>query len=257
MSYVNPSSHFDLNSLLSLQNQYAIDLSGISDYNVNDTGKSYIQDLNNNLNNLNDTLNNSEVSSGTLLLKQGTINNILNTENQRLQDKKQNIDSARIGQQRLLQINDSYRKRQAAYIKVIIVIVVALLLILVLQFLSTNLTFIPEVIYYLLFIILISGTIIYVILLVYNINNRDPLNFDQLNLGRPKIGPTLVPICTDVLGKTECVGSSCCQTGTIWDTNTYSCIVNPMSNKSVSAKSMTTTPMYTSPMTTTPMYTMQ
>ena len=261
MSYVNPSSHFDLNSLLSLQNQYAIDLSGISDYNVNDTGKSYIQDLNNNLNNLNDTLNNSEVSSGTLLLKQGTINNILNTENQRLQDKKQNIDSARIGQQRLLQINDSYRKRQAAYIKVIIVIVVALLLILVLQFLSTNLTFIPEVIYYLLFIILISGTIIYVILLVYNINNRDPLNFDQLNLGRPKIGPTLVPIsspttpspsksdelqqCTDVLGKTECVGSSCCQTGTIWDTNTYSCIVNPMSNKSVSAKSMTTTPMYT------------
>ena len=176
MSSLNPSSHFDLNSLLDLQNQYAIDLSGIADPN-DAAGNSYIQKLNKNLTNLNDTLSNSKVHSNTLLLKQGTVNNILTNENKRLLDKKKNVDSARIGQQRLLQINDSYRKRQAAYIKVIIVIIVALLLILVLRFLSTNLTFIPEVIYYLLFIILISGTIIYVIVLVYQINNRDPLNF--------------------------------------------------------------------------------
>ena len=51
-----------------------------------------------------------------------------------------------IGQQRLLQINDSYRKKQAAYIKIIIIVIVALLLLIVLQFLSTNFTFIPEII---------------------------------------------------------------------------------------------------------------
>lgn len=222
MPDVIPYSRFDLNSLLSLQNQYAIDLSGISDANVDGSGNSYIQNLNTNLTNLNDTLINSEVNSDTLLLKQGTINNILDTENQRLLDKKNNIDSALIGQQRLLQINDSYRKRQAAYIKVIIVIIVALLLILILRFLSTNLTFIPEVIYYLLFIILISGTIIYVILLVYNINNRDPLNFDQLNLARPKIAPTLVPVVSSPTtpGSTangaelKCIGKECCDVGT-------------------------------------------
>ena len=222
----NPTSRFDLNAVLDLQKQYAIDLSGIS--NANDDSSSYIADLNNNLTNLNNTLSQSELHSDTLLLKQQSINYILDSENNRLKNKKQNIDSAHIGQQRLLQINDSYRKKQAAYIKVIIVIIVALLLILVLRFLSTNLTFIPEVIYYLLFIILISGTIIYVILLVYNINNRDPLNFDQLNLDRPKIAPTLVPVvsspttpastatvtevqkCADANGHTQCIGKACC-----------------------------------------------
>ena len=256
MSSLNPSSHFDLNSLLALQNQYAIDLSGIADPN-DAAGNSYIQNLNNNLNNLNDTLQNSEVHSNTLLLKQGTVNNILTNENKRLQDKKKNIDSALIGQQRLLQINDSYRKKQAAYVKIIIVVIVTLLLILALQFLSTNFTFIPDVIYYLLFIALISGSIIYVTLLVYNINNRDPLNFDQLNLARPNIIPTLVPIssapttppgdgvknaalkqCLTSSGDTECVGSGCCQPGTyfingqckpcdvgsLWDKNTASCV---------------------------------
>ena len=76
MSSLNPSSHFDLNSLLDLQNQYAIDLSGIADPN-DAAGNSYIQNLNNNLNDLNTKLNNSEVHSDTLLLKQGTVNNIL------------------------------------------------------------------------------------------------------------------------------------------------------------------------------------
>lgn len=247
-------SHFDLKSLLSLQNQYAVDLSGISDTNIDASGNSYIQNLNDNLTNLNDTLNNSQVNSDTLLLKQGTINNILTMENNRLKDKKQNIDSAIIGQKRLLQINDSYRKRQTAYIKVIIVIIVALLLIFTLRFLSTNFTLIPEVIYYLLFITLIAGTIIYVTLLIYNINNRDPLNFDQLNLARPNIMPTVVPIlpsptpiypnannkldqCINIEGDKECIGSSCCLPGTyfvngecspcdvgyIWNKNTSSC----------------------------------
>ena len=227
---LDTSSRFDLNSVLNLQNQYAIDLSGISN---DPSGNYYMDNLNNDLKDLNDTLQGSEVSSNTLILKQGTVNDILNKENQRLLDKKNNIDSALVGQQRLLQINDSYRKRQAAYIKVLIVIIVAIILFFVLSFLSTSLTFIPEVVYYLLFIILISGTIIYVVLMIYNINNRDPLNFDQLNLARPNLSPTLVPIeptstptpksggsdtqkCTDISGNTTCVGAECCPVGSFF-----------------------------------------
>ena len=232
-------SRFDLNSLLSLQTQYAIDLSHIPD--SDNRAKSYIKKLNTNLNSLNDRLNESEISSDTLILNQNKINDILTTENQRLLDKKQNVDSALIGQKRLLKINDSYRKKQAAYIKVTIVVIVALLLIVALQFLSKNVTSIPEVVYYLLFIILISGTIIYITLLLYNISIRDPINFDQLNLARPNV-PILTPSGADITstpkptgsslmtqcsnnGVTECVGSSCCLPGTSYINGT--CQISP------------------------------
>ena len=74
---------FDLNSLLNLQKNYALDLAAIDD----DNKAKYITQLNDKLSTLSNTLDNrSDLSN--IIVKQKDIKNILDTENTRLEIKK-------------------------------------------------------------------------------------------------------------------------------------------------------------------------
>ena len=50
--------------------------------------------------------------------------NIIDDEKQRLNEKKQNVDNALSGQQRLITMNNSYRLRYTEYTKMIVIITI-------------------------------------------------------------------------------------------------------------------------------------
>ena len=56
-------------------------------------------------------LDKSQLNSERILLKQRNVNNILDTEKTRLQEKKANVDDAIQGQKRMINIHKSYSKK--------------------------------------------------------------------------------------------------------------------------------------------------
>lgn len=181
-----PAIAFDLSSFLDLQKQYLTDLSAMSisqTTNENPTVK-----LNADLDNLKTTFTNSNLNSNDIILKQDKINTILTNENNRLNDIQTNINSAITGQQRIIQLNNSYSKKYKVYTNIILLVVIAIIIYVCLILLYNAFPLIiPKFIIY--FLIIISFTIIfiYVIILYNQILNRDSINFDELYLPPPNV----------------------------------------------------------------------
>ena len=125
---------FDLKTFIELQKQYSNDLAGIasSSTSSNEADTRAINELGTKLSELDNALNESNVDTNKLLLQQQVVNNILKTEDDRLDHKRANIDNAIDGQKRLMQLNDSYRKRYSAYIRLLLIVISALFIIVVL-----------------------------------------------------------------------------------------------------------------------------
>jgi len=228
----------DLNSLLQLQQQYSNDLAGLNSSNTN-TNNSPLSDLNANLTKLQSTAANANASINDTLTKQSIVNGILETENDRLNSKKTNIDNAISGQRRILQLNDSYRKRYAAYTRLILAIVFTLVVLFLVNLLKKRFSIIPDSVVMLLYIIIVSAYIIYAILLVTDINRRDRTNFDELDLNGPSvIDPAAIKKQAekaaksgDLLGSINingCIGSYCCGPTTKYSAKYSRCMPDPL-----------------------------
>jgi hypothetical protein len=146
------------------------------------------------------------------------------------------IDSINTTQNRILQLNDSNRKRANYQTYILIVIVIALILILGTLFIRKYIF--DSAIIDIIILIIISLTIIYVFNLVSYMNARDPIDFDRLNLSLPvskaedaaKMANSDAMKQGDLLGSLGlnsdvCVGQVCCSDGTIWDTAKSKCII--------------------------------
>jgi hypothetical protein len=227
---------FDLKTFIELQKQYASDLGGIatSSNSDRDAANNAIKTLGDNLDNLDKALNSSNADTNSLLLQQNSVNNILKTENERLDSKKASIDNAITGQKRLMQLNDTYRKRYSAYINLVLIIVLALIIIIVLIFINKVFPFIPEFVYTLLYIIILSGTAIYCWFVINDIQKRDKFDYDKHTRPAPatteelkknaeaaaKAGNLLASI-DSALG---CKSEGCCTVGTKWSAADNKCI---------------------------------
>ena len=186
----------DLQALINLQSTYADNL---LEYGTSVDANYNLIDLQKKLTGMNDKFKTSQDSSNELILEQDKVNNILKSENERLGKRKSIIDDSIVGKNRMIQLNDSYRKRQYAFMKIIIFIIVALIVFYILRLMSINLTFIPEGIYYILFIAFISGSLMYIVMLLSDIYSRDAMNFDEISsdmLINPAIGLTPFPDST-------------------------------------------------------------
>jgi hypothetical protein len=232
-------SAYDMNGLIDIQQQYATDLTQLENNDSNDES-AYIDDLNTRSGNLYNSLQNSQVSSQNLIVNQDLVNSILNTENTRLANKKQNIDNAVVAQNRLIQLNDSYRKRQAAYINIMIVIIIAIVLLIAIRFINMTFSFIPESIFYIIYVSLITLTIMYVGFLLNNIRIRDKMNYDELLLNPPtiinptpsgigKVGINVNSTSTPI-NNSSCVGEDCCGIGSTWNTTNKKCQYEKFTN---------------------------
>jgi uncharacterized membrane protein len=178
----SPSPHFDMNTLINLQKQYAMDLQNIP---VNVENNYHINDLNDKLNKINVSLTNSQYGAQSVLYKQKIINKILDTEKQRLIDKKQNIDTAISGQKRIIQFNQSYRKRYSEYNKLLILFIITLLSYGFLTFMKNTFTIIPESVFLLLITIVFSFATIYSVIIISRLMSRDYINFDEIVFSSP------------------------------------------------------------------------
>jgi hypothetical protein len=207
----------DLQALINLQSAYADNL---LEYGTSVDANYNLVDLTKKLQGMNDKFKTSQDSSNELILQQDKVNNILELEKERLDKRKSIIDYSIVGKNRMIQLNDSYRKRQYAFMKIIIFIIVALIVFYILRLMSINLTFIPEGIYYILFIAFISGSLMYIVMLLSDIYSRDAMNFDEISsdmLINPAIGLTPFPNTTkSPMGTTKPVvgaaGATCSAT---------------------------------------------
>jgi hypothetical protein len=217
--------HFDLNNMLKLQQNYAVDLTKIPiDAATNNSNNNAISNLNVGLNNLYNNVSSSQAASQSVLFKQKIVNDILDTESSRLNAKKANIDTAMSGQRRMIALNNNYQKRYAAYTKMMIAIVIGIVAYFFINSLMVLLPMIPQFVFYIILIILLGFIAIYVYLLYLDIARRDLMNFDEVRLASPDVtntdaitanGTGISPSAGGV-GKGSsanyagCMGSDCC-----------------------------------------------
>lgn len=146
------------------------------------------------------------------------------------------IDQMKIDKLRTVEINNYYAKRYNAYKNIMFLISLTCIPILLLTILN-NKTIIPSNIYGLLIslIIVVSGYLIFKQYL--DISNRDNINWDSYSWyfqksSAPKVDETSNENAETPPEEEEeennnnelCVGSSCCQNGTIYDTNLNICV---------------------------------
>lgn len=226
------SSYLDLSGLLLVQSNYLNSLNSGTD---DDQAK--LTDIHDKLKILNDNYNTANVSSTQVLTNQDKVNEIVLSEKQRLEMKKNDVDTALSGQKRAILLNDSFRKRYQEYTKMVIVVIISLAVFIGIVMIGRVLPIIPSFIIDLLCVIVIAIGVIICYLIYVNIQSRDKVNFDELSLTNPSI-----PSASDIAKSTAaaqasgnllgsinlgtCVGAACCSdaSGTVWDMSQSMCV---------------------------------
>lgn len=228
------SKNTDLNGLVTLQKNYL----NILDNKQDDPEFSNkINELQSQLEDAHKSLKVADVSSEHVLTHQEEVADIVDTEKDRLMQKKQSIDNALVGKQREIELNDSYQKKQAEYNKIKFAWVIALAIVVVSIILKNQLTFFPSFLFDLITIIVLFGASIYTIKVFIDISRREKMNFNKLNLPDPaaRTQAELQDAAKeaakeeggDLLGGMNlygCVGTYCCSPGTKWDTGISKCV---------------------------------
>jgi hypothetical protein len=218
----------DLNGVLNVQKDYLLNLKSQSQ---NSASAGVISDIQTNLQNLYGDYTNSNQTTDGLLTQQTNVLNIVNTENQRLEDKKDSVDKILTGKKRAADLNNSARLRQNAYTNLLIVFIITLGLFIGIIILSRTFPFIPQSIFDILSIIVISIGIFVGIYLFLDIQTRSKMNYDQLDLpgiNKNVAGNTLATgtdtgNLLDLINISGCVGSDCCGPNTTWDQGNSKC----------------------------------
>ena len=163
---------------------------------------------------------------------QGTTAQILRDENQRLIEKHDAIKDAKFGQQRIIDLNRSHSKKTAAYTKVMVFAAIALGIILLLKLFASKI--IPEPIFALIYVLLISASIMYGFFTYSDVNAREPTNYDRLNIP-PPVAPLSDVAKTkalesakasgDLMGLSSgvCAGQACCSLDQAYNSTINKC----------------------------------
>jgi hypothetical protein len=178
------TSWTDISGLINFQKAFltdisnnAIDVSGVT---------TQISSINANLVALQSNLSASGASLLPTLTFQADISNILQTEKQRLEQQKAQVDAAYMGQKRLISLNDSMAARKQAYNYMLLVVVVLLIVYVVLiklkQLLPEGLAGLIDVIIIVVFVV----GIIYCFKLFLDISRRNNMDFEKIDLAEPK-----------------------------------------------------------------------
>ena len=224
----NQVSYVDVAGLMGVLQNYLVTSPLIK--NTNGDVLSTSQELNNintNLDQISTALGNN--TSGNILSQQTGVDGIVTNEINRLNDKKQTIDSAITTQKRMVQMNDSYIKRQRDYTKILVAISVGIVLMIFAAYFSyTSESLRPLATIF--DIVIIVAVFIYCFWTYYNMSARDNVYYDQLYVyGNPSPPQyydeaTMNVASKDASGNT-CTGPACCSAvaGTTWDASGNVC----------------------------------
>lgn len=236
-NHVLPSAYFDISGMFNLQKKFINIL-------PNTTGISYIDNISYNLQELQNNYLSSNISVTDILTKQNDMEKILNTESQRLNNKKQSIDSAYEGKMRSIQLNESYRLKQNEYTKIVKVVIIVLVLIIILVYSSKEFTNVSSHVFEVAISIVLACGVILVYTLFSNIRSRNNTNFNEIatnstisnsdtndsnenNINNKKYDNFLDDVESGLKnGLNFCVEDICCDKGTVWDKNKKRCVVD-------------------------------
>lgn len=210
--------------------------------NIGDVTDGNIDVLINKYNKVVKSYSNIDSSYGIVLQNQNTLANIINTEQSRLEEKKELVDTSIFEQKRAQSLNESYRQKYNYYIYIIVAVISLFVSFIVIGEVSKTITFIPSVVYDLLYIVSITVVGFFIYFTMLDIARRDHMDFSKINVNPPK------ELSADELEKQRdsnyggvdmmpkfCVGSDCCNpeddtSPTIWDIETGRCVIPPADN---------------------------
>jgi hypothetical protein len=162
-----------------------------------------------------------------------SVDEVLQNEATNLANKLNNVNNAIASEKRIIQLNDSYSKRMAAYTNIVMVFIFALAIAIIIKLMKNYTPFVPDAALSIVYILLISSSIIYSMFLLSDIVSRENNDFDKLDLPPPKAvfkkstttnsGPAELDVTPILPG--YCIGSNCCSVSmaTIWDNTSQTC----------------------------------
>jgi hypothetical protein len=224
-----PNFYVDLSGMFNIQKNFI-------KYNVNRETEPTLYEVNNNissgLTNIYKSYFESDRTVNNTLEHQKEVLDIVNKEQDRLNTKKDQINQLYEGKQRALVLNESYRLRYKQILKIILVVIITLVLFIIVTFISKSFPDIP-VVFEFISIIIVSTGIILVYFMTVNLLSRSNVYYNELVLPGPGvIGNAVVESktydknITDLLRDLDtkmCIGSSCCDVGTHYDSGNGVC----------------------------------
>jgi hypothetical protein len=223
-------SYVDISGLLNIQKNYLVNLDTSSN-NPNGV-TSQLTSINAGLNQISDALGNN--SAAYVLTGQNTVKDILNREQQRLEAKKQSVDNAIYGEKRLVDLNNSYMKKNWEWNKIGLILCLCFFLILFFIYFHKY-TNVPNFIINIIFITILSICIIWCLYIYYyGIYIRDNIYFDELSTTAPLMAnpkKSTTEITNDVTSTGTgmsfnglCIGQNCCNAPLNYNTNLSKCV---------------------------------
>lgn len=174
------AAYIDLKNLVDLQRTFI----GTFGQQSGGATEAQLNTLDRNLTNLSTALINAGSSIGPTLTYQTEVKTILDRENGRLNAKKDTIDAAYQGQQRIVDLTNSQTKKNKAYNLILIVAVITFLVVLGIKQVYDN-GIIPNTVLDIMNIVILSVGMIYCVVLYMDIYNRSNMDFDQITLDQP------------------------------------------------------------------------
>jgi hypothetical protein len=238
MSNMNQPNTFDFRGVLDIQKDY---LANLKTQSQDPNSAQVINTMQQNLSATHQNYVNSNISTDALLTNQEKVLNIVENEKKRLEDKKQSVDTVIFGQKRAVELNTSNRLRQQSYTNLLIIFILTLGAFVLIMVLSIHFTIIPQSVYDLLSIIIISVGIYFGSLQFLEIQSRSKMDYNKLDLatlnnsvsGNTLAGNTAARgtgNLLDLINTNGCVGSDCCGTGSSWDQGNSVCRATALIN---------------------------
>jgi hypothetical protein len=220
--------YVDLNGVFNVQKDY---LAKVTSESSDPSTTGIINDIQTKLTGMYNNYTAAGLSTDAVLDHQNKMMDIVNTEKQRLQNKKDSVDNVIYGQKRAVELNNSNRLKQHGYTGLLIILIITLVLFIGIMMLSSYLPFVPQVFFDLLSIIVISTGIYMSLYTFFDIESRSNMNFNELDL--PGLSNTVAGNARaqgtgnweDLLGGINgCMTDSCCGPDTQWDQGNNVCV---------------------------------
>lgn len=229
---------FDLSGVFQVQQNYLTDLSN-SYPNVNNAPliAKYVLDLQNKVSDVTKSYENADTSADNVLTEQNDMIDIIKTEQDRIDLKKEHIDQAVMEQKRKALLTESSRLRNAEYTKIILVLVICIVIhiLLVVAYKHFFEEPVPSNVFTMFALAHLFNFAIWTITAFYmyvNIQARSQINFNELNLPPPNTtdSQSSTPATADYNNLFKdlglCYAEGCCGPNTQWIKDTGECIAN-------------------------------
>ena len=221
---------FDLPNVIKLQQDLIKDLSGKIDKTDDDA--KLASDIGLKVGELSGAVSESNMNILPTLTKQDDVQAVLDREAARLQDRKQAIDAASVGQQRLVDLTRNATQRNRAINNMYIVAIVGLLLYLGIRLVSGLL---PEMVNDIMTVLVVSITILMILKMYADYTRRNNMDYDMINLGEPSnmvgkaanLGSSAESVGSGLIESRiggGCVKDACCPEGTKYNEKYAICV---------------------------------